>query len=125
VTRAPPAESGPPSSPAERGRPGGGSPISLERTLLATLNEAKDALAAGRLADAAQLMQTANELCESAVRDPSCLSRTGLAEIQRLFAACLDAGRPLQDELVRRMSESAAPGRAAKAYRPRRGIPGR
>jgi len=70
---------------------------------------------------AAQLMQAANGLCEAALRDPSSLSRSGLAEIQRLFAVCLEAGRPLQDQLMQRIAERGTVTKAAKAYRPRRG----
>lgn len=93
----------------------------LEQRLLHTLQAAKAALAASQLPEAAQLMQAANGLCEAALRDPSSLSRSGLAEIQRLFAVCLEAGRPLQDQLMQRIAERGTVTKAAKAYRPRRG----
>jgi len=97
----------------------------LEQRLLLTLRNAKTALDGAQLREAAELMQTANGLCEAALREPVTLSRSGLAEIQRLLAVCVVAGRPLQDELLKRMADSAAPGKAAKAYRPRSGTPGR
>jgi hypothetical protein len=66
-------------------------------------------------------MQTANTLCVLALREPAVLSRSGLAEIQRLFAICLETGRPLQEQLMQRMAEHATVAKAANAYRLRRG----
>jgi hypothetical protein len=92
----------------------------LEQQLLQTLQSAQAALATAQLHEAAQLMQTANSLCGAALRDPSSLSRAGLAEVQRLFAACLETGRPLQDQLMQRIAERGTVAKAARAYRPRR-----
>jgi hypothetical protein len=92
----------------------------LEARLLQALRDARTALDGAQLHEAAELMQTANSICETAMRDPSCLSRSGLAEIQRLFASCLEAGKPLHEKLVERMADSAEAGKAARAYKPRR-----
>ena len=92
----------------------------LEQQLLRTLTDAQTALAGAQLPEAAELMQTANALCELALREPGLVSHSGLAEIQRLFAVCLEAGRPLQDQLMQRMAEHATVAKAAKAYRPKR-----
>jgi len=96
-------------------------PAPLEQRLLHTLQAAQAALAGAELHEAAQLMQTANALCELALREPALVSRSGLAEIQRLFAVCLETGRPLQDQVMQRMEEHATVAKAAKAYRSRRG----
>ncbi len=93
----------------------------VEQQLLQTLQSAKAALAGAQLKKASELMQTANELCEAALRDPASVSRTGLAEIQQLYADCLETGKPLQDALALRMNETGTVAKAAKAYRPRRG----
>jgi hypothetical protein len=95
--------------------------LPLEQHLLHTLQAAQVALAGTQLHEAAQLMQTANALCELALREPARVSHSGLAEAQRLFAVCLEVGRPLQDRLMQRMAEHATVAKAAKAYRPRRG----
>jgi hypothetical protein len=99
--------------------PAPGSDATIEARLLQALRDARLALDGGQLEEAAGLMQTANSLCEVAMRDPSSLSRSGLAEIQQLFASCLATGKPLHDQLVQRMAESGAVGKAAKAYQPR------
>jgi hypothetical protein len=95
--------------------------LPVEQQLLHTLQAAQAALAGAQLREASQLMQTANALSERALREPALVSRSGLAEIQRLFAVCLETGRPLQDQLMQRMAEHGTVAKAAKAYRPRRG----
>src|SRR5581483_10032684 len=96
------------------------SPDPLESQILGELRSAREALLAGELGEAARRMETAGKLCQEGLSNPSRLSTEGLAAIQRLFAECLETGRPLQEALARQMAGSGNVAKAVRAYKPRR-----